>query len=304
MGPTSDTIGVRTKHDREEEEHVTRLMERIMQENRNPFQTFVNPILDQASSLYSTYLYSSGVMFLMLAFWGLYPSFVRFRHAHLLRYRQRQISIRRGLFGTEHLPKWNKKYLQRIVVPPIPTPELRAVGPATPSFLQTASSWPSDATSSVSLVPTADAGGLVRPASDSCAPFAVMELTATRTSRASFGTGDAENSERALIRELYRINRDFFGSKSHLFGRPIQEADASADLQTRLKGAVAAAKAVIVLKEDHRTVRSIPKGWEVWWVSEPEARRRKFCKFWLCGLACARAFQDLMDMPDMPDFIN
>ncbi|CAG9579930.1 conserved hypothetical protein [Leishmania major strain Friedlin] len=304
MGGSSDTIGVRTKHDREEEERDRKLMERIMKENQNPFQALVDPLLEQASYMYNTYLYASGVMFLTLAFWGAYPSFVRFRHAHIFRYRRRQLSFRRGLFATEHMPKWNKNRLQRIVVPPLPTFDLVAVDSAAASPVHPTLFSCSAATGNVSVVAAADTTVTTGAASNLDRRFDVMELSATRTSHGSFGAGDTEKSERALIRELQRINRDFFGPQSQLFYRAIPEHAATGDLRQRLKAAVATAKAVVVLVENHSTVRSIPEGWEVWWVSEPEARRRRFCKFWLGGLLCARAFQDLMDMPDMPDFIN
>ncbi|CAC9522707.1 conserved hypothetical protein [Leishmania infantum JPCM5] len=304
MGGSSDTIGVRTKHDREEEERDRKLIERIMEENQNPFQTLVDPLLEQASYVYNTYLYASGVMFLTLSFWGAYPSFVRFRHAHIFRYRRTQLSFRRGLFATEHMPKWNKNRLQRIVVPPLPTSDLVVVGSAAASPVHPTLYSPSAATSNVSVVAAADTAVTARPASNLDRRFDVMELSATRTPHGSFGGGDTEKSEHALSRELQSINRDFFGPQSRLFHRPIQENASARDLRQRLRAAVTTAKAVVVLVENHRTVRSIPEGWEVWWVSEPEARRRRFCKFWLGGLVCARAFQDLMDMPDMPDFIN
>ncbi|GET91337.1 hypothetical protein, conserved [Leishmania tarentolae] len=304
MGGSSDTIGVRTKHDREEEERDMKLMERIMKENQNPFQGFADVLLGQASYIYNTYLYSSGVMFLMLAFWGAYPSFVRFRHRHIFRYRRSQLSLRRRLFSTEHIPKWNKKYLQRIVVPPLPTSELVGVGSAAAFPVHPRLFSSSGTTSNVSLVTAADTAVMMHTAINMDQCFNARELSATHTSHGSFGGGDTEKSERALSRELQNINRDFYGPQSHLFHRPIQEDAVNGDLQQRLKAAVTTAKAVVVLVENHTTVRSIPEGWEVWWVSEPEARRRRFCKFWLGGLVCARAFQDLMDMPDMPDFIN
>ncbi|CBZ29392.1 conserved hypothetical protein [Leishmania mexicana MHOM/GT/2001/U1103] len=304
MGGSSDTIGVRTRHDREEEERDRKLMERIMKENQNPFQSLVDPLLKQASYVYNTYLYSSGVMFLTFAFWGAYPSFVRFRHAHIFRYRRTQLSFRRGLFSTEHMPKWDKNRLQRIVVPPLPTSEQLAGGSAAASPVHPTLFSSSAATSNVSVVAAAATAVTVRAASNLDRRFDLMELSATRSSHGSFGAGDTEKSERALSRELQSINQDFFGPQSRRFYRPIQENAATGDLPQRLKAAVATAKAVVVLVENHSTVRSIPEGWEVWWVSEPEARRRRFCKFWLGGLVCARAFQDLMDMPDMPDFIN
>ncbi|KAG5495300.1 hypothetical protein GH5_02955 [Leishmania sp. Ghana 2012 LV757] len=304
MRRTSDTISLRTKTDHEDEIRDMKLMAQIMQESQNPFQAFADSILTQASYAYSTYLYSSGVMFLMLAFWGAYPSLVRFRHAHILRYRRKQLSIRRGLFATEHMPKWNKNYLQRIVVPPLPTTELVAVSPAAASPFQSSSSSPSAATDAVSVVAAAEAAVTRRAAGDRDALFNVMKVTATRTAHGIFGSGDTEKSERLLSCELESINRDFFGPKSHLFERPIEEEVACVDLQQRIQEAVNAARSVVVLKENHSTLQSIPEGWEVWWVSEPEARRRRFCKFWLGGLLCARAFQDLMDMPDMPQFVN
>ncbi|KAG5469979.1 hypothetical protein LSCM4_02667 [Leishmania orientalis] len=304
MGRTSNIISLRTKTDHEDEVRDMKLMAQIMQESQNPFQAFADSILTQASYTYSTYLYSSGVMFVMLAFWGAYPSLVRFRHAHILRYRRKQLSIRRGLFATEHMPKWNKNYLQRIVVPPLPTTELVAVSPAAASTFQSSSSSPLAATDAVSVVAAAEAAVARRAAGDRDTIFNVMKVTATRTAHGTFGSGDTEKSERVLSSELQSINRDFFGPKSHLFERPIEEEVACVDLQQRLQEAVSAARSVVVLKENHSTLQSIPEGWEVWWVSEPEARRRRFCKFWLGGLLCARAFQDLMDMPDMPQFVN
>ncbi|CAJ1011132.1 hypothetical protein Q4I28_006445 [Leishmania naiffi] len=304
MGYTSDKIVVRTKHDSEEEAHDKNLMERIMQRNQNPFQALVDPLLAKTSYVYHTYLYSSGMMFLVLAFWGAYPSFVRFRHAHVFRYRRTQLSFRRGLFATEHIPKWRKSHLQRIVVPPLPVRELAIARPAAASSVQSIPSSPSDVPSAASVTAVADSAVMKGAARDRDLGFDMLEMSATRTSHASFGAGETENSERTLSGELVSINRDFFGPKSHLFSRPIQEDFKMNDLHRRLKTAVATAKAVVVLRENHSTVRSIPEGWEVWWVSEPEARRRRFCKFWLGGLVCARAFQDLMDMPDMPDFVT
>lgn len=297
MGGNSNAIGVRTKHDREEEEHDKKLMERIIQENSNPFQATVDPILAQASHVYNTYLYASGVMFLGLAFWGAYPSFVRFRHAHLFRYRRAQLSLRCGIFGTEHMPKWNKKYLQRVVVPPLPTADV----PAT--TLAASPPGPAEPSTAVSVAAPPESGVAVS-AAEAASPFAVQELSAARTARGSFGAGDTDKSEEALRRSLQRINADFFGPKKAIFDAPVDAGEADKDVRIRVAEAVAAAHAVVVLKESHATVRSIPEGWEVWWVSEPEARRRRFCKFWLGGLACARAFQDLLDMPDMPDLIT
>ncbi|KAG5470402.1 hypothetical protein LSCM1_01646 [Leishmania martiniquensis] len=304
MRRTSDTISVRTKTDHEEQEHDMKLMERIIQDSQNPFQAFLDPLLQQAAFVYNTYLYSSGVMFLMLAFWGAYPSLVRFRHAHVSRYRRKQLLIRRGLFATVHMPKWNKNDLQRIVVPLHPTAKLAAVSPAVASAAQLAAPSPSAATGAASVVAAPEAAAMVRAVDDRDVRFNVMQLTSTRTAHGAFGAGDTEKSECVLSAELQSINRDFFGAKSHLFDRPIQEDVACANLQQRLKAAVATARSVVVLKENHSTVKSIPEGWEVWWVSEAEARRRRFCKFWLGGLVCARAFQDLMDMPDMPQLAN
>ncbi|KAK7199611.1 hypothetical protein NESM_000006200 [Novymonas esmeraldas] len=305
MGGGADAIGVRTKHDREEEEHDRRLQEKISAANQNPFQSLADPVLAAAAHVYNTYLYSSGVMFLALAFWSAYPSVVRFRHLHVFRYRRTQLSFRRGLFATEHMPKWNKRYLQRVVVPPhpasVPAMEERGAAPSVPPPLSSALA---STTTAVSVAPPAEAAVTVPGQRVEDTLFTTGELTASRTAHGSFGAGATEKSERALSRELQRINRDFFGPKERLFDRPIRDAAALDDLQTQLEAAVAAAGAVVVLKETHDSVRSIPAGWEVWWISEPEARRRRFCRFWLGGLLCGRAFQDLMEMPEMPDLIN
>lgn len=300
-----NTIGVRTKHDKEEDEHDRKLMERIMQENRNPFQRFVDPILSNASYVYDNYLYSAGVLFLMMSFWSVYPSFVRFRHQHIMRYRRTQLSFRRGLFGTPHMPKWDKKYLQRVVVPPLPKPTLSGTEAAAAVASAAAHTPLVDSASSaaVAVMQPASEGLAVRDA-ETDALYKATEMQSRKSARSTFNSDDAAKSELALTRELQKINKDFYGPKSDLFSSAIRDDAENLDLQTRLKEAVASAKAVVVLTESHETVRSIPVGWEVWWVSFGEAKRRRFCKFWLGGLLCMRAFEDLMDMPDMPDMIN
>ncbi|KAL7699878.1 hypothetical protein N2W54_005079 [Lotmaria passim] len=303
-----DVISVRTKHDKEEEEHDRQLMERIMLENRNPFQRFVDPILDKASYVYNTYLYSAGVLFIMMSFWSFYPSFVRFRHRHILRYRRNQLTFRRGLFATPHMPKWDKKYLQRIVIPPLPTPILDVDAAASAHATSQSAGGVAGAgegasAAAVAVVKPADEALATRDA-EADALYQATELQSRKSAYSTFSSDDAEKSELALTRELQKINKDFFGPKSDLFSSAIRTEAEDADLQSRLKAAVTSAKAVVVLKEDHNTVRSIPEGWEVWWVSYAEAKRRRFCKFWLGGLLVGRAFEDLMEMPEMPDFVN
>ncbi|KPA84485.1 putative mitochondrial hypothetical protein [Leptomonas pyrrhocoris] len=307
----SDAIGVRTKHDKEEEEQDRKLMERIFQENKNPFQLFADPILNKASYIYDTYLYSAGVLFVLMTFWSCYPSFVRFRHQHIWRYRRTQLTFRRGLFGTPHIPKWDKKYLQRIVIPPLPKTAIEfeaaaAHATATPTPAQdvaAAGSSPAAAAAAVAVMKPTEAAVSVRD-KDTDALYQATEMRSRRSPHSTFSSGDAEKSELALTRELQKINKDFYGSKSDLFNSSIRADAEDGDLQSRLKAAVASAKAVVVLKESHDTLRSVPEGWEVWWVSFSEAKRRRFCKFWLGGLLCARVFEDLMEMPDMPDLVN
>jgi hypothetical protein len=300
----SDAIGVRTKHDKEEEERDRMLVERIMQENNNPFQRFADPILDKASYVYNTYLYSAGVLFIMMTFWSFYPSFVRFRHQHILRYRRTQLIFRRGLFGTPHMPKWNKKHLQRIIIPPLPKTRMDADGIAALATTQEAAARVDESVAAaVAVVMPAEEGLAVRDA-DTGALYRATEMQSLMSAHNTFSSDDAEKSELALTRELQKINKEFFGPKSELFYNAICTDAKDLDLQSRLKEAVSSAKAVVVLTETHDTVGSIPEGWEVWWVSYSEAKRRRFCKFWLGGLLCARAFEDLMDMPDMPDLIN
>ncbi|KPI89626.1 hypothetical protein ABL78_1291 [Leptomonas seymouri] len=308
----SDVIGVRTKHDKEEEEHDRMLMTRILQENRNPFQIFVDPILSEALHVYNTYLYSAGVLFIMMSFWSLYPSFVRFRHQKIWRYRRTQLTFRRGFFGTPHMPKWDKAYLQRIVIPPLPKPQIAfdtvvsraaATTIAVQGVAGVREGGAAEATAAVAVVKL-EVERLALRDEDTDALYQATELQSRRSAHSTFSSGDAEKSELTLNRELQKINKDFFGPKSDLFHSAIRADAEDVDMQSRLKAAVASAEAVVVLKEDHGTVRSVPEGWEVWWVSYAEAKRRRFCKFWLGGLLCARAFEDLMDMPDMPDLIN
>lgn len=306
MASGTNAIGVRTKLDKAEEEHEKRMMELVEKENRNPFQTFFDPILHNAAHVYDTYLYSAGVLFLVMSFWTVYPSFVRFRHQHIMRYRRTQLTFRRGLFGTPHMPKWDKKYLQRVVVPPVPAATI-ALDPLPPQAAPQGRGIKGSAGSigggAVAVVAPPEAG-LATQAADNSALFQAKDVQSRRSAHSRFNADDAERSELALTHELQKINRDFFGPKSDLFERAVRADAEDVDLQARLQAAVASAKAVVVLKEDHSTVRSIPEGWEVWWVSFQEAKRRRFCKFWLGALVCARAFEDLMDMPDMPDLLN
>lgn len=307
MAGGSNTMGVRTKLDKAEEEHERRMMELVEKGNRNPFQQFFDPILNSAAHVYDTYLYSAGVLFIGMSFWAFYPSFVRFRHQRIFRYRRTQLTFRRGLFGTPHIPKWDKKYLQRIVVPPLPAPpiavETVAAQAVAPPAAVSAHLGDGTTPGAVAVVQTPEAM-LTTQESDAAVLYKATDVQSRRSAHSRFNNDDADKSERALSRELLQINKDFFGPKSDLFERAIRADAEDLDLQSRLKAAVASAKAVVVLKEDHSAVRSIPEGWEVWWVSFPEAKRRRFCKFWLGALLIARAFEDLMDMPDMPDLVN
>lgn len=296
---TGNTIAVRTKQDREEEEHFKKLTASIQRQSANPFQRVADAFLSSTSHVYNTYLYSSGVMFLALSFWSFYPSFVRFRHRHLLRYRRSQLTLRRGFFATEHMPKWNKEYLQRIIVPPVP--------PVVNPLPRAAGNSAKQVTRSCEITIKPDGGEPLAPSATAPAAAlysSITELTTAPSRYAKFSSGEAKASATALSQELRRINIDFYSPKEHLFQTPVPQHLDNNDIHSRLQAAVKKSNAVVVLVETHEEVKSIPPSWEVWWVSEPEAKRRWFCKFWLVGLLCARAFEDLLDMPEMPDFVN
>ncbi|KEG08495.1 hypothetical protein DQ04_07051020 [Trypanosoma grayi] len=290
-------IGVRTAYDKEQDAREAALLEAIAKENENPFQHGAEALLGVVGKLYSDYVYTSGVLLLAWTWWGLYPSYARFRHKHIMRFgRRRQVDFRRWFFYTRHIPKWDKKYLQRVELPRrVPFEEAATLNsrqhvtsPPTASLLTV----PREASSAVEM--SGKQEGVKNPND-----FVSVCLT----SGASFAGGARGKLESDVASGIRAINESL---QQQLNERRILSRDAvDPDLiQHEVERLVKEARGVIVLKETHATRRAVPVDREVWWVSSDEARRRREWWFWLQVLVVARVMEDLLDMPDMPDFVQ
>lgn len=320
-----DQIAVRTLKDKEREEHEERLMEQIRKENANPLQNAGEKVWDAVAGIYSGYLYSSGVLLILFSLWAAYPSFVRYRHLHLKRYRKDQLVFRRWFFGTVHMPKWDKKHLQRIVIPPPPQPQEQpdlyfaaAAARAQQEKLLHGVSSPAafdhaeGAHGAVvrSGVEDERCGALPlrtvqqqQPPREEESPFAKPILSSKASAKAAFHNAFEAESAATIHEALMDINRSVYSQQGQ-FSRPVNPEVDLADVKSRVEWAVQKGDACVVLKENHTTKRSVPPGWEVWWASAEEKQRRNTCKRWVLILAFCRAMQDLLDMPEMPRVIQ
>ncbi|EPY39474.1 hypothetical protein AGDE_04454 [Angomonas deanei] len=230
-------------------------------------------------------------MFLSLAFWALYPGYIRFRHKYIFRYRNTQLVYRRGWLATEHIPKWNKKYLERLVVP-----------------LETTAN---KAGESVSVVPVDSQEIAVRPdeAGDVTLhiygggkPFQKKELSLRASPKTPFTNGDGLHSFKKLSEAVQRVNTVFYQTTTFT---AVQREDTLAsveEVRAYLSRCIKESYLAVVLVESRTDSKAIPEGFEVWWLSSDEFKRRQFCVLWLLILGFARCLQDMLDMPEMPDF--
>ncbi|RNF03628.1 uncharacterized protein Tco025E_08142 [Trypanosoma conorhini] len=295
-------IGVRTTHDKVLEERENALMEAIAKENENPFQRAADAMLGAVSHLYTNYLYTSGTLLLAWTWWGLYPRYARFRQKHIMRFRRgRQSEFRRWFFYTRHIPKWDKKYLQRLELPRRMRPGVVPVHNFSPNA-NVGSTLASANSSSVALSHDADAGA-VAPSAHATAGDAAPFITVRLTDGASFAGGSRAKMERTVTSGVCSLNESL---QQQLEEGRILGWD-SVDpvvMQGEVQQLVKKAGGVVVLKETHETRRSVPVDREVWWVSLEEANRRREWWFWLQVLVAARILEDLLDMPEMPDFVQ
>ncbi|EKG02839.1 hypothetical protein TCSYLVIO_006125 [Trypanosoma cruzi] len=293
-------IEVRTTHDKVLEARENAFMESIARENENPFQQAADALIGAVGRLYTNYLYTSGTLLLAWAWWGLYPRYARFRHKHVVRFRRKaQSEFRRWFFYTRHIPKWDKKYLQRVELPrrmPHETPAARKSPQCTHSSVIL--------TSSPSLTSShdTDAGAVASERHESARsqdPFITVRLT----DGASFAGGFREQVERNVASGICDLNESLQQQlkEGRILSREAVDPDV---LQGEVKQLVKQAGGIVVLKETHETRRSVPVDREIWWVSPEEARRRREWWFWLQLLVAARILEDLLDMPEMPDFVQ
>ncbi|RNF07488.1 hypothetical protein TraAM80_03344 [Trypanosoma rangeli] len=294
-------IGVRTTQDKQMEERENALMEAIARDNENPFQRGADAMLGAASYLYTNYLYTSGTLLLAWTWWGLYPRYARFRQKHIMRFRRaQQCEFRRWFFYTRHIPKWDKKYLQRLELPRR-TPHGMVAAHNFSSYANVGTlSVPS--TSSLALSHDADAG-VVIPAANEAAKDLSPLITVHLTDGASFAGGSRAKMERTVASGICSLNELLQRQvgEGRILGWESLDPDA---VQGEVQQLVKKAGGVVVLKETHETRRSVPVDREVWWVSLEEANRRREWWFWLQVLVAARILEDLLDMPEMPDFVQ
>ncbi|ORC92578.1 uncharacterized protein TM35_000033310 [Trypanosoma theileri] len=286
-------IGVRTANDKEEEAREKALMEAIAKENENPFQQAAQAIFGLAGNLYTNYLYTSGTLLLLWTWWGLYPSYARFRHKHIMRFRRRrQGEVRRALFYTRHIPKWDKKYLQRIELPEWSRERI----PAMPkSFLKMDTSLHSSSLTPVqnNAVSASELSSAIAHESGNN-DFTPL-VTARTSAAATFAGAACAKSEGIVMAGVDAINESL----------PHDAADVDVHaLQQQVRALLQHAHTTVVLRETHATRLSVPLGREVWWVAADEARRRREWWFWMQILIVARVLQDLLEMPEMPDLVQ
>lgn len=297
-------LQVRTLNDKTHEEHERHLMASILCDNVNPFEYAAEAILNPMANVYRNYLYSSGVMFVAFAFWTAYPSFVRYRHKHIMRYRRNQLTLRRWVFLTPHLPKWDKKYLQRIVIPPPPAATTSVEDIVNRGKRNLRESTGSMEGTTTEVIPQPEGAvdlSIESTASSTKSLYCQKTIRTSASSQATFANNYEAQSERDIKKELAVISRAFYENS---FDTPLDVSMARDSVYSRILDAVRRGKARVVLKEDSTTVQSIPPAWCVWWVSAQEEQRRHFCVFWLIALAVARALQDLLYMPEMPAFVS
>ncbi|KAH9589025.1 hypothetical protein LSM04_000583 [Trypanosoma melophagium] len=288
-------IGVRTASDKEEEAREKALLEAIAKENENPFQQAAQSIFSAAGYLYSNYLYTSGTLLLLWTWWGLYPSYARFRHKHIMRFRRRrQVEVRRALFYTHHIPKWDKKYLLRVELPQwsretknlLHKSLLNDRNTSSHASSLTVSQYTTDITHShvvSSITPESE--------THEAAPLITVQTSAAAT----FAGAACAKSESAVVSVIHAMN--------DALPRDDVDVDVQA-LQQQVRAVLQHAHTTVVLRETHNTRRSVPLGREVWWAAADEARRRREWWFWMQILVVARILQDLLEMPEMPDFVQ
>ncbi|EPY24644.1 hypothetical protein STCU_07077 [Strigomonas culicis] len=303
-----DSIGVARITDKSQENHDEELLRKIMEENTNPIGRFGESITGSLSALYFDYVYASGVLLMGFALWSAYPSYVRFRHRYIWRYHRKQLMLRRGIFATYHMPKWDKKYLQRIVIPPPPKGDdvtisdiLEEEGEASQKPEQSVP----NATEQCTEIATQIGATAVSATLDTYSagkPFERHVLSSKRAAMATFGKSDTGAVEREVSKALRVINEELLSGKAKRFESP--SPISFVDVPNAVYHAVKSARSCIVLKETSVHSKAIPPGWEVWWASADEQKRRSFCLFWLTILVFCRFMQDLLDMPEMPDFVQ
>ncbi|SCU66525.1 uncharacterized protein TEOVI_000823800 [Trypanosoma equiperdum] len=284
-------IGVRTADDSKYEAHEKKLMEDIARQNKNPFECSADFLFGAISVMYRDYLYASGTMLLMWTWWGAYPTYSRLRHKNIMRFRRRrQWEFRRWFFYTRHIPKWDKKYLQAVE---LPSPY---VGPG-PVFTPVSPSM---------IVPSHGSHrseALMTPLTGTRAEDDNFLVKVNHTAAASFAGGGLSKMETGIAAGVAAINGSL--QQSLQTRRILSRNDVDVGkLHEEVAQLIKASRGVVVLKETHNTRHSVPLGREIWWVSLEEARRRWEWWFWASILVAARVLQDLLDMPEMPDFVQ
>lgn len=289
-----DSLAITAKPDPTREKHEMEIAKRLEAERSNPLQRTGDALVAGLSYVYSEYLYSTGTALLFFSLWAFYPSFARYRHKNVFRYRKRELEFKRVFFRTQHLPTWNKKYMQRIVVPPSRQPRVAPV-----ERQRADSSDGATRTELASALPNAAA--LDPRVSDHMSDFLKKGITVRSTVQNRFYRHEETRWEEDLATRLQEINDEYFGDPNkHFDVDGHYNKDVPMGLREDIEKAVENSPLVCVLRESHDTVKSIPEGWEVWWMSSDEARRRSFCRFWITTLLVFRALQDLFFVPDMP----
>lgn len=282
-------VVVRTPQDDAEKKREALLLQQISKENENPFQRAADDMMNAVRTVYTQYLYASGVLLCATVFWGLFPSFARYRYMHIRRYRKSQLLRRRWMFATPHIPTWNRQYLQRINVPMLATSH-ELTRPFIPAATQdgTAGDEARATATSVRVGEGAESGD----------GFHTPVLSSVPSPQNSFAKNYATEVEQDVAKTVASINAAVFAS----MGTPLRAGIVTSDqLRALLLRGIKQAKSTVVKVESPSTNQSIPAGWEVWWAAADEAKRQRQWHFWGGALVCARVLQDLLYMPDVSE---